>query len=204
MIEKIKSKKKYLVTVKNRFQTSEPKPKKVSLEEFEAMDDSDLPYKLEWKDNYLIKEANMKFNERILIQNIIDLFTYSQQYKNNNRIMAEADVFLAKTNSVRKPDACYLTRDEIVNYKNHETAPQLIIEVASKSNSALDIQLKVAEYFENGNCTIWYIYPEVRLVQVYTTLKTVKICTDTDMCEAILDGVFFEISVNDIFKDFKA
>lgn len=202
MIEKIKSKNKFLVTVKNRFQIQKTTIKKVSLEEFEIMDDSDLPYKLEWKDNYLIKEATMKFNERILIENIIRLFTKTSLYENKNSIMAEADVFLAKTNSVRKPDACYLTRDEIVNYKNHETVPQLVIEVASKSNSALDIQLKVSEYFENGNCTIWYIYPEVKLVQVYTTLKTVKICTDIDKCEALLDGVLFEISVNDIFKDY--
>ncbi|TAG54007.1 MAG: Uma2 family endonuclease [Cytophagales bacterium] len=203
MIEKIRSRNKFLVTVKNRFEIPKKLPKKVSLEEFEAMDDSDLPYKLEWKDNYIIKEASMKFNERIIIQNIIDSFNSTNQYKNNNRIMAEADVFMGTTNSVRKPDACYLTRDEIVNHNDHKTVPQLVIEVASKSNSALDIQLKVSEYFANGNCTIWYIYPEVRLVQVYTTLKTVKICTESDLCEAILDGQKFQISVDDIFKDFK-
>lgn len=202
MIEKIKSKNKFLVTVKNRFQISTSTPKKVSLEDFEAMDDSTLPYKLEWKNNYIIKEATMKFNERIIIQNIIDVFDTTILHKHKNRIMAEADVFLAKTNSVRKPDACYLTREEIVNYKNHDTVPQLVIEVASKSNSALDIQIKVGEYFENGNTTIWYIYPEVRLVQVYSSVKNVKICTNHDFCEATLDGILFKISADDIFKDF--
>lgn len=203
-MEKSKTRKKTVSTIISRNNYSEKSNKLIALEDFERMESSNVKFKLEWNNGKIERENRMKHEERIILINISRCFAKTELYKNGNEIMTEANVNLGKTNTVRVPDGCYLTRDEIVHSKNHLTTPQLVIEVASDANTSTHIQQKISEYFENGNCTIWYIYPEVRLVQVYTTLKTVKICTETDICEAILDGVLFEISVNDIFKDYKA
>lgn len=203
-MEKSKTIKKTVSTIISRNNFSGKNNKLIALEDFERMESSNVKFKLEWNNGKIERENRMKHEERIILDNICRSFVKTNLYEKGNAIMSEANVNLGKTNTVRIPDGCYLTRDEIVNSKNHLTTPQLVIEVASDANTSTHIQQKISEYFANGNCTIWYIYPEVRLVQVYTSLKTVKICTDIDKCEAILDGVLFEISVNDIFKDYKA
>ena len=46
---------------------------------------------------------------------------------------------------------------------------------------------------------VWVILPEHKMVNVYTTRKTVKICTDDDICSANPVLPEFEISVNLLF-----
>ena len=47
-------------------------------------------------------------------------------------------------------------------------APDLIVEVVSKSNSATEIQAKLNKYFAHGCKVAWIVYPSVRHVWVYT------------------------------------
>ncbi|MEZ4905807.1 MAG: hypothetical protein R2822_30600 [Spirosomataceae bacterium] len=47
---------------------------------------------------------------------------------------------------------------------------------------------------------VWPIYPENQVVYVYTSRKSVKICTDTDICSAAPVLPDFEISVNELFS----
>lgn len=61
---------------------------------------------------------------------------------------------------------------------------------------------KIKEYFDNGPCSVWYIYPEEKLVYVYTSIKEVKINSDDEYCTAMLSDMEFKITVNEIFENF--
>lgn len=143
----IQSKKRNIKSVSYLLRKVSKNQEFISKETFESLNTSDLTYKLEWNKGKLEKEDYLKRTERILIDNIISMFNKLALYKQGNRIMPEADVFLAKTNSIRRPDAVYFTRNEIINALTHETVPQLLIEVISKSNSGNDIQKKNQRIF---------------------------------------------------------
>ena len=76
--------------------------------------------------------------------------------------------------------------------------PDLAVEVISPSNEAADIRLKVRQLLEAGASMIWIVYPDLRIVDVYTSsgVNTLE-AGDTLSGGDVLPG--FEIRVADIF-----
>ena len=75
--------------------------------------------------------------------------------------------------TVRAPDASFVTRDRLpdgvlpVGYL--ELAPDLAVEVASPSDSAREIQEKVADWLWAGTRLVWVIYPATRSATVHVS-----------------------------------
>ncbi|MEO0414454.1 MAG: Uma2 family endonuclease [Verrucomicrobiota bacterium] len=55
-----------------------------------------------------------------------------------------------------------------------DTGPELIVEVVSPSNSWIDINEKLMEYFEVGTSEVWVISPANGLVSVYSSIKEIS------------------------------
>ena len=54
---------------------------------------------------------------------------------------------------------------------------------------------------ETGVRVLWIIYPQLRVVHVYTSTKRITVCEDdTDICSAAPVLPEFEISIYDLFK----
>jgi Uma2 family endonuclease len=78
---------------------------------------------------------------------------------------------------VRIPDLSFISWDQLPGREIPEDpipdlAPDLAVEVISKSNTPKEMARKLREYFEAGVRLVWYIYPKKRLVEVYTDPKT--------------------------------
>ena len=113
--------------------------------------------------------------------------------------MGEADCFFSAIGSYRRPDAAYLTPDQINYPETADEAPAFVIEVSSPANSDEQNIAKMLEYFKAGVALVWYVYPHVEQVWVYTSPKDVTICHQGDVCHADPTVPGFSISVSEIF-----
>ena len=180
-------------------QSRKPVRKAVSLAAFKKKYLEKTAYKYEWKDGQVEKEEFMKASERYIIDNITTKFNLLADYQQGNRIMGEVDCYFSTLLAYRRPDAAYLTQDQISHPEESAEAPALVIEVSSPSNLDEQNIAKMLEYFEAGVKLVWYIYPHVKQVWVYTAPKEVTICHQGDVCHAepVIPG--FSINVSDIF-----
>ncbi len=173
--------------------------KPISLEAFQQRYLEKKTYKYEWKRGWVEKKAYMKPDERYIIDNIITKFNTLPDYQKKNRIMAEADCYFSTLEAYRRPDAAYLTREQIKHPDSAPEAPALVIEVSSPSNSDLKNKKKILEYLAAGVQMVWYIYPQIKQVWIHTSPASVVICQEDDTCsgDPIVPG--FYISVEEIF-----
>jgi Uma2 family endonuclease len=77
-------------------------------------------------------------------------------------------------------------------------APDLALEVVSESESAADLRAKVRDYLEAGSKAVWLLYPDLRVVAVYTSHGVMELFSG-QVLEApeILPG--FRASVDEFF-----
>jgi|GEM_PF-663449 len=172
---------------------------RVSLEDFLSFEPEIPGIKLEWNNGQVELEYLMKADERKLIDRIIRKFNSTQAYLEGNSLLPEADVHLTTVNSLRRPDVCYFTKQQIENPKDAPDASVWVIEVISLSNTVVEIDEKLTEYFTVGVQVVWVIYPRTRRIHVYTDAKTVKIFSDNDICSAAPAVPELAMSVNEIF-----
>jgi Uma2 family endonuclease len=100
---------------------------------------------------------------------------------------------------MRRADVAYLSIEQIAQTKlGIDVIPEFVIEILSESDNVNKVEEKVAEYFKAGVKVVWNIYFEQKVVYVYTSRKSVKICTDNDICSASPVLEDFEISVQEL------
>ena len=91
------------------------------------------------------------------------------------KVFAAGAGFILRRNpdTVRAPDASFVTGDRLpegdlpLGYL--ELAPDLAVEVASPSDSARDIQEKVADWLRAGTRLVWVIYPATRSATIHVS-----------------------------------
>jgi Uma2 family endonuclease len=90
---------------------------------------------------------------------------------------------------IRAPDLAFfswkrLPKGEFPRDPIGPIAPDLAVEIISKSNTKAEMDRKLREYFEAGVKLVWYVYPESRTVHVFTSLRKSVVLTEADT----LDG----------------
>ena len=82
------------------------------------------------------------------------------------------------SDKVRRPDGSFIAKGRLPNDlppKGHiNVCPDLVIEVVSPHDLAIEIDVKVEEYLQAGVRLIWVVYPETKHVLVYRTGSTVQ------------------------------
>lgn len=155
-------------------------------------------FKYEWNDGELIKFTGIN-KTQFRIYAILNRFFVERGYLKTGTLVSEQDVMLSGI-QMRRPDIAYFTiEQELRMNKGIDEIPEFVIEVISGSDNSYRIEDKIAEYFKAGVKVIWNVYPEHKLVYVYTSRKDVKICTDSDICSAKPVLPEFEINVDAIF-----
>jgi Uma2 family endonuclease len=176
-------------------QISTPK----TLAEFMLWEPND-GYKYEWNDGELIKFTGMN-KKQVYIYDILNKLFTKKGYWKNGTLVAEYDTQLSGI-QMRRPDVAYLTNEQIQLGRNGEDViPEFVVEIISGTDNQYKIEEKLTEYFKAGIKLVWNIMPEQQLVYVYTSRKTVKICSDDDVCSAEPVLADFKISVNEIFVE---
>jgi Uma2 family endonuclease len=105
---------------------------------------------------------------------------------------------------VRIPDVAFISWNRLPGRKPPkgpipQLAPDLVIEVLSKSNTKTEMDRKLREYFEAGVGSVWIVNPKNRTVRQYKSLEESVLLTEDQSLDggAILPG--FVLPVKDIF-----
>jgi Uma2 family endonuclease len=154
-------------------------------------------FKYEWNDGELIRFSGMKKKHLKLIKKLSRLFAVTKAYKNGGELICEQDVMLTGI-QLRRPDMGYFSNDQIES--EEEAIPAFCIEVISTHDQINDVKKKIKEYFEHGVQVVWIILPDEAMVEIYTSVKDVKICMGADICSASPVLEDFNIQVNELLQ----
>jgi Uma2 family endonuclease len=109
----------------------------------------------------------------------------------------------------RRPDVSFFSSSQLAigffqDPKENalEIVPELAVEVTSPTDRAEDQRNKVHEYFQAGVRYVWVVYPELQIVDVYESPKSVRVFgpDDTLVGDPILPG--FQLRLADLFTPF--
>ena len=161
--------------------------------------------KYEYCNGFIEKTTAMNRKELFIIRALTDLF-YRLKYKVGNAIggtvVNELETWTTETRW-RRPDWAYVTDAQIDSGRDDDAVvPEFMVEMLSKNDDILVVQKKVYEYFEVGVKVLWIIYPNLRVVHVYTSTKNITVCEDhTDICSGAPVLMDFNISIGELFKE---
>ena len=139
-------------------------------------------------DGVLVEKA-LGFRESyftaVLLRFLVDFV-----YQNNLGIVLTPDTTMKLfPDLIRAPDVSFFSWDRLPGGKVPEepvpaVAPDLAVEILSKSNTRKEMDRKVGEYFASGVRLVWLIDPKKKTVQVYTDPQTKRTLHEQDT----LDG----------------
>ena len=116
-----------------------------------------------------------------------------------SELVAELDMFLPTANRTRRADFGVLTAKQVVASVNDDMSPaRFVIEIISKNDQINEVGQKLIEYFNNGVEVVWVIFPTLKKVEIYRSLRDITICFDADICSTSPVLPDFEISVDNL------
>jgi Uma2 family endonuclease len=104
---------------------------------------------------------------------------------------------------VRAPDVAFTSRARLRGRKKGDpilhVAPDLAVEILSKSNTRREMDRKLREYFAAGTLLVWYVDPRARTVRVYSSPDRPTLLTASDTLDGspVLPG--FLLPLRDLF-----
>ncbi len=168
-----------------------------TLAEFMIWDQPEDGFKYEWNDGELIRFNGMN-RKQVYIYDVLNRLFVKKGCLEIGTLVSEYDIMLTGI-QMRRVDVAYLSIEQIAQTKlGIDVIPEFVIEILSESDNVNKVEEKVAEYFKAGVKVVWNIYFEQKVVYVYTSRKSVKICTDNDICSASPVLEDFEISVQEL------
>jgi Uma2 family endonuclease len=83
---------------------------------------------------------------------------------------------------VLAPGVSFVARDRLPADRGGflELAPDLAVEIVSRSNTVGQIERKIAIYLESGVKSVWVVYPRQRQVVVHEPGSAPKVLTEAD------------------------
>ncbi|GAB3902894.1 hypothetical protein GCM10028803_30360 [Larkinella knui] len=154
----------------------------------------------EWSNGVLEPTYGMKQDELYIIQRITRRFTGTVAYEQFSELVSEINCWVTDE-QMRRPDLSLYTAEQI-----RETAagknviPAFVIEIISEYDDIRKVERKLIEYFKAGVQVVWRIIPDIRTVSVYTSPKTVVICTEDDLISAAPVVPDLTLTVNELLK----
>jgi Uma2 family endonuclease len=105
-------------------------------------------------------------------------------------LTGEAGAMRLMPGLVRIPDVSFISwdrvpvRGQVPDVTIPDFAPDLAIEVLSEGNTREEMERKLKEYFLAGVRLVWFVDPDQRTVQLFTSPDTARLLTE----EQVLDG----------------
>lgn len=119
-------------------------------------------------------------------------------------VTGEAGTLRLAPGLVRVPDVAFISWErfpnrELIDEPIPDLAPDLAVEVLSKSNTAAEMDRKLYDYFDAGVRLVWYADPDTRTVSVYTSPTDARLLSESDTLDGgtVLPG--FRLLISDWF-----
>ncbi len=174
----------------------------VSLESFLARyTNREDPYKYEWNNGVVEKKPRTMNRDQLkILQNLMRLFTRTKAYAAMGELLSEVDMLMQTANRTRRADIVYMSGMQLQESRKGELSVcSFVAEVISKNDQINEVEEKLAEYFDNGVQVAWVIFPKLKQVKVYRSVRDITVRFGDDICSAAPVLPDFEMSVNEIF-----
>jgi Uma2 family endonuclease len=149
-------------------------------------------------------EKTVGYKESILAVEIGRLLSNFMDTHDLGIVLGEGGTLRVLPNQVRIPDVCFISWRHFPNRQLPPEpipalAPDLAIEVLSKSNTEQEMQRKLRDYFAAGVRLVWYIDPRARSAKSYTgETQVVEVAESQSLSGGdVLPG--FELPLSELF-----
>jgi Uma2 family endonuclease len=143
----------------------------------------------------VLLEKTMGYNESSLAVFLAGLLNAFVIPRNLGLVTGPDGTVQLMANLVRIPDVAFTCWDRLPGRQRPSApvphlAPNLAVEVLSRSNTPGEMAVKRQDYFTAGVELVWEINPDTRTVAVYTSVTDVTTLTAADMLDggAVLPG----------------
>jgi Uma2 family endonuclease len=154
----------------------------------------------------VLVEKPMGFRESRLAVVLIRLLDLFVSARNLGLVTAPDGTIRLWAGRVRIPDVAFFNWDRVPGRRLPvepipTLAPDLAIEVLSRSNTPAEMRLKRQDYFTAGVQLVWEVDPNARTVSVYTAPEGPTVLTEADTLDgaAVLPG--FTLHLRDLFAE---
>ena len=106
--------------------------------------------------------------------------------------------------TLRGPDVAFISRERIpaegLPDDWWEGAPDLAVEIVSRTQTAHDLARKALEYLQAGTKMVWVVDPESKTVAVYTPPNHIRVLREDETLDGGEVLPNFQIRVGDLFR----
>jgi len=156
-------------------------------------------------DGVLVEKA-MGYSESLLATVLISALWSFVRSRNLGLVTAPDGTMRLWAGRVRIPDVAFTSWDRMPGRRRPpqpipDLAPDLAVEVLSRSNTPAEMRLKRRDYFAAGVRVVWEVDPEARTVSVYTAVEGPTVHTQADTLDGgnVLPG--FTLALSDLFGE---
>jgi Uma2 family endonuclease len=161
--------------------------------------ESDDNYAYEFNDGLLEPTTGMRQDENYLLANLETVFFQTAAFRSGGRLRAEMDFWVTEKQMRRADVSCFTSKQMQQMQTGQKVIPGFVVEFASHTDNTIVSITKRHEYFEAGVQVVWWVYPIHQEVHVYTSPKTVSICTDDDLLSAAPALPEMQMTVAELF-----
>lgn len=180
-----------------------PTPHAVTAEELLDLPDDGLRYELVDGELRVMSPAGFEHGD-VALEIGARLKEFVRGHQLGRVVGAETGFLISRgPDTVRAPDAAFVAAERLPpRHERHrfaELAPDLVVEVVSPSDRAVEVTEKAFAWLAAGVPLVWVVYPAQRLVAVYTPDGTVTHRREGDELDGgdVLPG--FRLAVGEIF-----
>ena len=141
---------------------------------------------------------------RTVVNVTIALGTFVKSRRLGSVMASDMGVWLERDpDTVREPDVAYISAEKMplgVSVPGYaEVIPDLVVEVASPSDSSQSLKEKAMMWLDFGVPLVWVGHPDTRMVDVYLSSREVRTLGEEDTLDGgdVLPG--FSCRVSEIF-----
>jgi Uma2 family endonuclease len=121
-------------------------------------------------------------------------------------VLGEAGMLRLAPGLIRIPDVAFLGKEKfpggrIPRDRAWSLAPDLAVEVLSQGNTEKEMAEKLNDYFTTGARLVWYVDPQRRCVEVFTSADAKRIVKQDQILDGgdVLPGL--EINLRELFAE---
>ena len=141
---------------------------------------------------------------KIVVNLTVLLGTYVKSQKLGELTASDAGVWLERNpDTVREPDIAYFSAEKIpsgVRITGYvEVVPDLVVEVASPSDSLREVNDKALMWLSYGVSLVWVVNPDSRSVDVYRAGRAASTLTESNTLDGLDALPGFTCAVSEVF-----
>ncbi len=156
-------------------------------------------------DGILVGKAMGAF-ESLLAVEIARLIGNFVKPRNLGVVLGEAGLLRLAPGLIRIPDVAFISKEKFPGGRfprdsAWSLAPDLAIEVISEGNTKKEMAEKLQDFFTAGARLVWYVYPKLRHVEVFTSPEAKRIVKHDQILDGgdVLPGL--EINLRELFAE---